>query len=239
MHNECNSEMEVDEICHDKKTGVISSANISDINDPTSCKAIKSQKESQAQLRKKKNELAAAEALVSHLRTEIKTLEASTLGFGGTTLAKLRYTNKHRCPNDQTSHKAKRMKEKAIIPSFTSGTSRGSRFHDEISSPKNIFPATEKISFSNAPNTAREDDYSSAHSEIQGIDTFGSLECSQAEDQPNNLFCINDSDLKFVPVQTNENQKQSLKNSGCVPLDLGSFACRPSAGGILKQIPAS
>jgi hypothetical protein len=252
MHNECNSEMEVDEICRHNETEEISFADVSEFNHPTSYKAIKSPKEAQAEIRKKKHELAAAEALVSNLRNEVKTLESSTMSLGGLKLENTRRTNKHRCSSNETVHKAKRMKDEAAAPNLTS-KAQGSSFNDETSTSNDIFPATEKLSFSNETNTAREE-YSAVHSENRGTHTYaiGRLERSQAEDtgpqtfdytdQPTTISDISDSGPKFVPMQINGNRKRFLRNSGYASLDPGNLTCGPSSIvliGTPEQIMAS
>lgn len=208
MQNEGNaitSEIEVDEICRNNGIEALAFSNVSDTNDPTT---IQNQQQAQAELRKKKDELAAAVALVSTLRKEIKSLEVSSLGSSGN----LRYTNKHKCAEDESPHQAKRMKEKATAPSFTSS------FNKESSFPKETYLETRKEYFSNRSGTTR--DSSSVYSN----------DCAKSPSTTNHRQFSGQS--KQIP----EDRMEQFSHSKYASIDLGNLACGLSFGSFVGKL---
>jgi hypothetical protein len=87
----------------------------------------------QAQLRRKREELAAAEATVSNLRNEIKLLEASVKRQSPHVEDTIKQKNKHKRTNDRSLHNAKRLKGRATRLSLALETSEGLNVNGEES----------------------------------------------------------------------------------------------------------
>ncbi len=122
-------------------------------NNQTSGRAIDRQKASlnyiRAELRKKRDELAAAETTVSNLRNEIKLLEASdkeSQQFEGMALEDaIMHNNSHKRVNDEIPHGAKRLKGEATAPNSTPGIRKGPNVNGEGTiSPTSLHLSTAK-----------------------------------------------------------------------------------------------
>lgn len=243
MQNESSpikSEIEVDEIYRNNEIKALAFADVSNTNDPTT---IQNQQQAQAALRKKKDELAAAVALVSNLRKEIRTLEVSSLGSPGN----LRYTNKHKCAEDESTHQAKRMKEKATAPSFTSSFPQDATFRNYSSYPKDIYLASRNEYASNRSNTFTENQSSSVYCDNRAKSPpttdprQSSAQTSHGTDEPTNIVGIWDDNS----MQTNricENRREPFGHSEYALLGVDNRTCGPSVTsfvGKLKQAAIS
>jgi hypothetical protein len=106
-------------------------------NERTSYQALNQHNDSlyhiQAQLRRKREELAAAEVTVSNLRNEIKLLEASVKRQSPHFEDTIKQKIKHKRTNDGILHGAKRLKGKATRLSLASETSEGLNVNGEES----------------------------------------------------------------------------------------------------------
>jgi len=167
--------------------------------------------DTQAELRKKRDELAAAEAIVSTLRNEVKTLEASTKAFEEIRLENTPHTNKHKWSEEETTHRAKRVKENMTV---RGGSDLGNekivypiKKHHSISkeswSPKTREDASQMMDFM-SPGSTMGNDTDTEHSFPKFFDTSS---------PSNTLYSGSGNTFKFESLQSNLLNEESKRQA--------------------------
>lgn len=161
--------------------------------------------DTQAELRKKRGELAAAEAVVSTLRNEVKALEASTKAFEEIRLENTPHTNKHKWSDDDTTHRAKRSKDNATVRHGEIGYSNAKRLSisTESWSPTTMGDANQMMNYM-SPSSTIDGDTDTEHS-FQKF--FDSTSPSSA------LYGASSNTFKFESLQTNLLNEESKRQA--------------------------
>jgi hypothetical protein len=195
----------------------------------------------QAELRKKREELATAEAAVSNLRNEIKLLEASTRRqshFEDT----INHKASHKRGNDEILHGAKRLKERAAPVHLASGTTQGPNLNRGESLCLNglYFTTTRDLS---PPiiSTARDRDRHSFHQNNISSSRAPELLLAGVIQKPEQSLQSTSNDTRpVVPLRVEDSSsvqslskqalvdesRERLSDPGCGFLERGLVNCR-------------